>query len=75
MDLPARVLYFSMPPKCKECRIELSGDYTHWSISGFPYCDICFDLLLIVTSSRWLKMCQLEHVLEMARRRAILRGN
>jgi len=63
-----------MPPKCKECRIELTGNYKHWSISLHPYCDICFEMLLIVTSNNWLKKCQREYVLEMARRKAILRG-
>lgn len=62
-----------MPPKCKECRIGLDGLYRHWSISGFAYCDICFELLLIVTSNNWLKKCQREYVLDMARRKAILR--
>jgi hypothetical protein len=64
-----------MPLKCKECRVELDGNYKHWSISHQPYCDICFELMLIVTSNLWLKKCQREYVLEMAKRKAMIRGN
>ncbi len=60
---------------CKHCGIELSGNYKHWAISGFPYCDICFELMVTITTSRWLRKCQREYVHELAKRRKMLRGN
>ncbi len=48
--------------RCKNCRFPLDGDYDHWPVGGFLYCDVCFEMLLVIASHHELLMAHRNHL-------------